>query len=229
MQDGMKQVPGGDWIAEEGKGEGARERILAAARKVFAQYPYKSASTRLIAEAAGIERPLIHYYFGSKAKLFEAVAKQMFKEFQQAHFVFLQGVERLPPREGLSLYLDRLLDYTLQHLEPMRIILVNMAQIGNLDEIPGYQYIPLHLEAIRHLLERQVPLRGPADEIQMFFLCFNNLVIVLLGAKSCQTQALGLEPDAPEYRQRIKNALLALFAPWLEQLIYPPADQPSGV
>jgi len=226
MQDGMKQIPGGDWIAEEGKGERARGRILAAARKVFAQNPYRSASTRLIAEAAGIERPLIHYYFGSKEKLFEAVAKQMFEEFNQAHLSFLEGVERLPPREGLSLYLDRLLDYTLQHPEPMRVILVNMPQIGNLDEIPGYQYIPLHLEELRHLLEHKVSLRGPANEIQMFFLCFNNLVINFLGAKSCQAQVLGLDPESPEYRQWIKEALLTLFAPWLEKLISPPTGRP---
>jgi len=208
-------------LTEEGKSEKARERILSAARRVFAQYPFKAASMRLIAEAAGIERPLIHYYFGSKEKLFEAVAKDLFEEFNRAHLSFLEGVERLPPREGLSLYLDRLLDYALQHPEPMRIILVNMAQIGNLDEIPGYQYIPLHLEEIRHLLESKVPLQGPAPEIQMFFLCFNNLMISFLGAKSCQAQVLGLDPQGPEYRQWIKDALLTLFTPWLARLIFP--------
>ena len=217
------RIPNSNRLAgnEESKGEKARERILAAARQVFAQYPFKAASTRLIAEAAGIERPLIHYYFGSKAKLFETVARDLFEEFNQAHLSFLQGVERLPPRDGLSLYLDRLLDYTLRHPEPMRIILVNMAQIGNLDEIPGYQYIPLHLEEIRHILENKVPLQGPPSEIQMFFLCFNNLVINFLGAKSCQAQVLGLDPEGPEYRQWIKDALLTLFAPWLARLIFP--------
>lgn len=206
---------------EEGRGSKARERILTAARQVFARYPFKSASTRLIAEAAGVQRPLIHYYFGSKEKLFEAVAKEMFEDFNQAHLSFLEGVERLPVREGLSLYLERLLDYTLRHPEPMRVILVNMSQIGNLDEIPGYQYITLHLEELRHILENKVPLRGPTAEIQMFFLCFNNLVISLLGAKSCQAQVLGLDPESMEYRQWVKDALLTLFTPWLTRLILP--------
>jgi len=53
----------------------ARERILKAAREVFAEYSFKTASTRMIAKRAGVEHPMIHYYFGSKEKLFYEMAE----------------------------------------------------------------------------------------------------------------------------------------------------------
>ncbi len=59
---------------EEKKRESAtRKKILDASKKVFGENPYHSASIRNIGKEAGIEHPLINYYFPAKADLFEAV------------------------------------------------------------------------------------------------------------------------------------------------------------
>ena len=50
-----------------------REAILDAAEAVFADNGFDGATTRAIAEQAGVNAALIHYYFRSKEKLFEAV------------------------------------------------------------------------------------------------------------------------------------------------------------
>jgi AcrR family transcriptional regulator len=50
-----------------------RGRIFAAATRLFAKSGFKGTSTRSIAEAAGAKQVMLHYYFGSKAKLYEAV------------------------------------------------------------------------------------------------------------------------------------------------------------
>lgn len=49
------------------------ELILDAAEAVFADSGFDGATTRVIAEAAGVNPALIHYYFKSKEQLFEAV------------------------------------------------------------------------------------------------------------------------------------------------------------
>lgn len=51
----------------------AAEAILDAAEVVFAENGFHGATTRAIAEAAQANAALIHYYFGSKEALFEAV------------------------------------------------------------------------------------------------------------------------------------------------------------
>lgn len=50
-----------------------KQKILAAAEQVFHRNGFKGARTVQIAEAAGISRTMLHYYFSTKEALFEAV------------------------------------------------------------------------------------------------------------------------------------------------------------
>jgi len=52
-----------------------RGHIFAAATRLFAEFGYKGTNTRAIAKAAGVKQVMLHYYFGSKEQLYEAVLK----------------------------------------------------------------------------------------------------------------------------------------------------------
>jgi TetR/AcrR family transcriptional regulator len=52
-----------------------KEKILAAAEKVFHANGFKGTRTSLIAEEAGISRTMLHYYFNNKEALFAEVLK----------------------------------------------------------------------------------------------------------------------------------------------------------
>lgn len=47
-----------------------RAQILAVARRMFTELPYSEVSTAAIARETGVQRGLIHYYFGTKRELF---------------------------------------------------------------------------------------------------------------------------------------------------------------
>ena len=201
--------------------ESTRRRILRSARKVFATSPYKSASTRMIAQEARIEHPLIHYYFGSKEKLFKAVAKDIYEEYNRAHRDWLEGLDKMLPKDGFPVYINRTVEYAYKNPEPLLIIFQNMAQVGSAEEIPGFDYIRLHMEQAQRTIEEKIKLRGSKQDSQMFIHCFNNLVISLLGPRKMQAAALNMNPNGPEYRKWVKTSLLKLFLPWLEKLIFP--------
>lgn len=55
-----------------------RARLMEAARNLFAQQGYAAVSTRSVAEAAGANPAMIHYYFGSKQGLYEAMIGDTF-------------------------------------------------------------------------------------------------------------------------------------------------------
>jgi len=67
------------------RGEDTRRRILEAAIEVFAAEGYEGASTRHLAERAGINLPAIQYYFGSKDGLYRAAIDYIVQEIE-AHF-----------------------------------------------------------------------------------------------------------------------------------------------
>jgi AcrR family transcriptional regulator len=52
--------------------------ILDAAKNVFVEYGFDGTSMQKIADRAGINKALLHYYFRSKEKLFEATFKEVF-------------------------------------------------------------------------------------------------------------------------------------------------------
>ena len=66
-------------MAENNKN--TEEVILAAAKKVFMQKGKAGARMHEIAEEAGINKALLHYYFRSKDRLFETVFKETFDDF----------------------------------------------------------------------------------------------------------------------------------------------------
>ncbi len=53
----------------------ARERILAAARELFARNGFDNASIRSVAAAAGVDSALVHHYYGTKQQLFAAAVE----------------------------------------------------------------------------------------------------------------------------------------------------------
>lgn len=50
-------------------------QIFIAATELFAQHGFKATTTRAIAYAAGVKQVMLHYYYGTKEELYEAVLK----------------------------------------------------------------------------------------------------------------------------------------------------------
>ena len=61
------------------------ERIFEAAIQVFSQKGKDGARMQEIADEAGINKSMLHYYFRSKEKLYEAVFQYVFREFSKNH------------------------------------------------------------------------------------------------------------------------------------------------
>ncbi|HYE47316.1 MAG TPA: CerR family C-terminal domain-containing protein [Caulobacter sp.] len=64
------------------KGEAARQRILDAALAAFGEGGFKGATTRQIAEAAGVNLPALKYYFGGKEGLYLACAEEIVERYR---------------------------------------------------------------------------------------------------------------------------------------------------
>jgi TetR/AcrR family transcriptional regulator len=62
--------------------------ILASAEKTFAIYGYKGSSTMQIAQAAGLPKANLHYYFATKANLYTRVLEDMLSDWMSAAKMF---------------------------------------------------------------------------------------------------------------------------------------------
>ena len=197
-----------------------RSKILKAARKIFAQYAYHAASIRMIGKEAGIDHPLISYYFPSKAELFEAVLADIVQEWHKANEAWFEGLEKMGPEAGLSLFIDRMLDYSRKRPYAAQVFLLNMVQAQDADTIPGYQAIQKFFDQSSQLLKSLVPMKATDSDIEKFRQSFTTLAMSYGGAKSYYAGILGIPANSRQYKQWVKEMLMDLFLTRLKQLIH---------
>ncbi len=90
------------------KHDSTEEKILAAAKKVFVKKGMYGARMQEIADEAGINKALLHYYFRSKNKLFEAIFHEAFQEFIPKAFGVLKG--NLPLEDKIRHFVANYID-----------------------------------------------------------------------------------------------------------------------
>ncbi len=140
--------------------EGAREALLDAAEKVFAEHGFDGARVDAIAAEAGYNKSLIFQYFGDKLGLYAAMIRrvddQLTPGLQAEVFSALQEsletddrVARL--RALLRAYVATYFDYLVAHPRVVRVFLWEMAE--------GWQtYAKIISERDRADVERFLPL-----------------------------------------------------------------------
>ncbi|GAB4457139.1 MAG: hypothetical protein OHK0029_16370 [Armatimonadaceae bacterium] len=77
---------------QSSRGDEARQRLIAAGLEVFGKYGYEPASTRQIAEHAGVNLSAITYHFGNKAGLYEVVVRTIAEKLSRPLEPALQEV-----------------------------------------------------------------------------------------------------------------------------------------
>lgn len=93
-----------------------RERIMGAIREAaiaeFSRHGFKGASTKAIAERAGLTKPQLHYYIASKEELYEELLYSVLNGWSGAFQFDSQSDD---PKGVLSSYVRKKLDYALDN------------------------------------------------------------------------------------------------------------------
>lgn len=74
------------------RGEDTRRRLIDAGIEIFGIYGYEAASTRSLAEKAGVNLAAIPYYFGGKEGLYRAVAEHVAGDIEQSMAAITQKI-----------------------------------------------------------------------------------------------------------------------------------------
>ena len=148
-------------------------RILQAADELIAEVSYEGVSMRDVAEAAGVKKALVFYYFNSKAELFDRVIERYYAAHLGALSSSVEGSGSV--RERLHRVIDAYLDFIEANRRYPRLIQQQVAG-GN-----------VHLDLIRRNLEplfewvqdtfsEVAPTHGPLAA-RHFFVTFSGIVI----------------------------------------------------
>lgn len=125
-----------------------RERILAAAIHAFAQGGFRGASTRDIAEAAGVTDALLFYHFKSKAGLYLAAVQDQLEKLREGLDIAL--IESQDASARLKTFVEVYLRYFIE-LEPG--LTVTLRELNGLPESAANAITATHYRAVTARLE----------------------------------------------------------------------------
>ena len=108
------------------KDTSTEEKILNAAKEVFMKYGLYGARMQDIADTAGINKALLHYYFRNKEKLFDRVFENALSRFFEQSQVFEN--RDLPIKERLFIYVSNIIDFFAEYPQMSMFII---KEIGN--------------------------------------------------------------------------------------------------
>jgi AcrR family transcriptional regulator len=142
--------------ATQARGEDTRRRILETALDLFAAQGYEGASTRQIAEGAGVNLPAIQYYFGNKEGLYRAIIQDITTDTDRHMSPVLARVHAAldaadTSREELTALLGEMLETFVvlvtsgPHVESRRLIFAR----AEVEETPGLDV--LHENGMRQI------------------------------------------------------------------------------
>lgn len=117
------------------------QRIFSAASEVFKEKGYTGARMQEIADRAGINKALLHYYFRTKEQLFRAVFQVLLKTmFEKIFSIFAQEI---PFKEKVRLFLDEHIEFLIKNPKLPIFLLNELSQnpalAEGIKEITNYQ------------------------------------------------------------------------------------------
>jgi len=169
-------------------------QILAAADKLFGEQGYDAISVRDVAEAAGVNKALVFYYFDTKEALFERVMKGYYAAHEQAlrDALTMEGTVS----ERLHRLMDAYVDFVAANRNFPRFVQQQVASGG-----PALPLIGENLAGMQRFIEEAlgdlVPTTGPLAARQ-FFLTFSASVINHFTYADALAPAWGTDPLSPE-------------------------------
>ena len=206
-------------IQPKGKKQETRDKILEAAQQIFATYPYHSAGIRMISKLAGVDHPLIKYYFGSKANLFREVISHMMGQRRELEKDWYAAVKPMGLSRGFSLYLDFVLEDYRKRSGLFHLVSLNFRQVDPENPIPGFDLIEDFINTEIDRMKANLGMEIPNHEAELFIRVFNTLMIGFLGGAHTHARMLEMDPESIVYFNWVKESILFTLLPRLKLMV----------
>lgn len=198
----------------------AEARIMAAASAEFARKGLYGARTQSIAEQAGVNKAMVHYYFRSKEKLYREVLTAPMMEFATQLQALTVSYES--PDAFLDGLVDIFMDLFMEHRNFLRILLREVAEgAARLEEVSLDIRIQERVNTADLIAHMQTILGAAADltpdEIFHLFVSVNGMTMMSFISPSNSGKIWDYDfSDFDEYLDRrralIKEILQAFLA-----------------
>lgn len=163
-------------------------KILEAAKEVFVKKGYAGARMQEIADTAGINKGLLHYYFKSKEKLFDKIFDEMLGKFiPELNFIFESDK---PLFEKIEIFVNNYMNILIKHpyLPAFVLYELNQHQDKFMDKILNNKEKPNPMKLMMQIqLESQLGKIKPINPMNLVMNVISMCVFPFIGKPIFQT------------------------------------------
>jgi AcrR family transcriptional regulator len=185
-------------------------RILQAARRVFGRYGFHGTTTRLIAREVGIDISTLHYHWGDKGDLYEAVILDITEDLRQE----LRRVEKVihgkPLAERMDIAIDMMTDYQFKNPEIANLTIFRYFSRTRQD-MDWEDRVPDILTDIARSMGLQDPDQSVSTRAKMRVLAIMNAINDFISGEEVFRAMLDLRRDL--YVALVKETLKFILIP----------------
>jgi TetR/AcrR family transcriptional regulator len=187
-------------VASRPAGLETRRAILDAALDRFSEYSFDGASTRSIAELAGVTQPLLNYHFAGKEELWRAAVDDLFDRFRTSMRRRLSGLRGVDDVTIARLMVRHFVEFSAANPQLHRIIMQESKRAGpRLDWLVETHVRPLYDNAVETF--ERLAARGELEAVapaHLYYLLTGAGATVFVMGPECQ-RLTGVDPFAPEF------------------------------
>ena len=192
--------------------DATRRRILAAALDLFADRSYDGASTREIAQRAGVSQPSLSYHFRTKHELWCAAVDGLFAELASALGARFEGLRGVDDITRAELMIREFISFSAAHPQLHRIITQESKTDGErVDWLVERHVRPLY-EMTTQLFGRLVE-QGALPDVPapiLYYILTGAGPTIFVLAPECRRLA-GFDPLAPDAVETHADAVVNLL------------------
>ncbi len=180
-----------------------RDRIIAAATRLFADQGYSATSVRQVVEASGCTKPALYYYFDNKETLFREVIDIHITHINEVMQRWLLSGESV--RQSTHAAMSYFVDYAEQRADVMRLL--QRVELQAEESLPDTNLMAtreLHLKILTELMTRGIRNGELRADIDAF-----DCALILAGTMSFHFE-LSLHDNAWQ-RERIHRTIDLIF------------------
>ncbi|MDY6881159.1 MAG: TetR/AcrR family transcriptional regulator [Thermodesulfobacteriota bacterium] len=193
--------------------ESMKAKILKAARRVFGEYGFHGATTRMIAKAADIDVSTLFYHWGDKADLYEAVVCEVNKDLKRKFVEIEDFIHNLPLAKRMEMAMDRIIDYLFENPEISKVILSRYFVKITREEIDNNNDndIPEYVSNIAYSMGLTKDRKKVPSVLKMQVMTIVNGVFTFMAGQETIRESLGVRQEA--YIALVKDTIKFMMIP----------------
>ncbi|MHB8139096.1 MAG: TetR/AcrR family transcriptional regulator [Smithellaceae bacterium] len=190
--------------------ESMKAKILAVARRIFGEYGFHGTTTRMIAKEVGIDISTLHYHWGDKNDLYEAVVMDVNNDLGKELLKVEKIVHGSSLEERLNISIDRMTDYLFDHPEISNLVRLHYFSRTR-NEVNIDFKVPEFSGDIARAMDLTKDAKNPSPGAMMEVMSIMNGMHSFVSGENAFRPMLNL--NRKKYIEMVKETLKFIFIP----------------